>query len=80
MSMGFPSGSAVRIHLQCKSRGRHKFNPLVGKIAWSRAWQPTLVFLPGKSHGQRSQWATVHRVTNSQTRLKQLSMRAYTCL
>ena len=21
---------------------------------WSRAWQPTPVFLPGKSHGQRS--------------------------
>ena len=21
---------------------------------WRRAWQPTLVFLPGKSHGQRS--------------------------
>ena len=26
----------------------------VGKIPWSRKWQPTLVFLPGKSHGQRS--------------------------
>ena len=22
---------------------------------WSRKWQPTLVFLPGKFHGQRSQ-------------------------
>ena len=21
---------------------------------WRRAWQPTLVFLPGESHGQRS--------------------------
>ena len=26
----------------------------VGKIAWRRKWQPTLVVLPGKSHGQRS--------------------------
>ena len=26
----------------------------VGKIPWRRKWQPTLVFLPGKSHGQRS--------------------------
>ena len=26
----------------------------VGKISWRRAWQPTLVFLPGKFHGQRS--------------------------
>ena len=27
---------------------------LVGKIPWRRKWQPTPVFLPGKSHGQRS--------------------------
>ena len=33
---------------------RHRFNPWVGKIPWSRAWQPTPVFLSGKSHGQRS--------------------------
>ena len=25
-----------------------------GKIPWSRAWQPTPVFSPGESHGQRS--------------------------
>ena len=43
------------------------------KIPWSRAWQPTPVFLPGESHGQGSWQATVHRVTKSQTRLKQLS-------
>ena len=24
------------------------------KIIWRRAWQPTPVFLPGESHGQRS--------------------------
>ena len=30
------------------------FNPWVGKIPWKRAQQPTPVFLPGKSHGQRS--------------------------
>ena len=29
------------------------FNPCVGKIPWSRAWQPTPVFLPGGSHRQR---------------------------
>ena len=27
---------------------------LVGKIPWRRKWQPSPVFLPGKSHGQRS--------------------------
>ena len=26
----------------------------LGRFPWRRAWQPTLVFLPGKSHGQRS--------------------------
>ena len=28
--------------------------PWVGQIAWSRAWQPTLVFLSGESHGEES--------------------------
>ena len=26
----------------------------IAKIPWSRKWEPTPVFLPGKSHGQRS--------------------------
>ena len=33
---------------------RHMFDPWGGKIPWRRAWQPTPVFLPGESHGQRS--------------------------
>ena len=33
---------------------RPGFNPWVGKIPWRRAWQPTPVFLPAESHGQRS--------------------------
>ena len=33
---------------------KHGFSPWVGKIPWRRKWQPTLVFLPGKSHGQRN--------------------------
>ena len=31
-----------------------QFNPWVGQISWRRKWQPTPVFLPGKSHGWRS--------------------------
>ena len=31
-----------------------RFDPSVGKIPWSRKWQATPAFLPGKSHGQRS--------------------------
>ena len=30
-----------------------RFYPWVMKIPWRREWQPTLVFLPEKSHGQR---------------------------
>ena len=33
---------------------RCRFDPWVGEILWRRAWQPTLVFLLGESHGQRS--------------------------
>ena len=33
---------------------RCEFNPWLRKIPWKRAWQPTLVFLPGESHGERS--------------------------
>ena len=29
------------------------FDPWVGKIPWRREWQPTPVFLPGESYGQR---------------------------
>ena len=37
----------------CQCR-RPRFDPCVRKIPWRRKWQPTPVFLPGKSHGQRS--------------------------
>ena len=36
------------------SSRRLRFDPGVQKIMWSRRWQPTSGFLPGKSHGQRS--------------------------
>ena len=39
---------------QCRRCKRHRFDPWVGKSLWSRKWQPTPDFLPGKSHGQRS--------------------------
>ena len=37
------------------------------KIPWRTRWQPTPVFLPGKSHRQRSLEGLVHRVTESDT-------------
>ena len=41
-------------HCICLQCGRPRFNPWVGKIPWRRVWQSTPVFLPGKSHGQRT--------------------------
>jgi len=43
--------SGKKFAWQCRRRG---FDPWVRKIPWRRKWQPTPVFLPGKSHGQRS--------------------------
>jgi len=31
-----------------------RFNPWIRRILWRREWQPTPVFLPGESHGQRN--------------------------
>ena len=39
------------IHLQCR---RPRFGPWDGKIPWRRIWQPTPVFLPRESHGQKN--------------------------
>ena len=71
---GFPGDSNGKgIRLQCRKPG---FSPWVGKIPWRRKWQPTPVFLPGESHGQRnlagyspwdSQRVGHNRVTNTFT-------------
>ena len=31
-----------------------RLDPWVEKIPWKRAWKPTPLFLPGKTHGQRN--------------------------
>ena len=36
---------------QCRRCG---FDPRVEKIPWRRSWQTSLIFLSGKSHGQKS--------------------------
>ena len=38
----------------CQSVQETQFDPWVGKIPWRGKWQPTPVFLPGRSHGHRS--------------------------
>ena len=52
--LGFPGGATGKEPTcQCKRHKRCRFYPWVRKIPWRRAWQPTLVFLPGESHRQR---------------------------
>ena len=55
MYVGFPgSTSGKEPASQCRRHKRHRFDSWVGKMPWRRAQQPTSVFLPGESHGQRS--------------------------
>ena len=52
---GFPGGTSGKESVcQCRRHKRCGFSRWVGKIPWRRKWQPTPVFLPGESHGQRS--------------------------
>ena len=65
----FPGGSDGKASA-CNG-GRAGFNPWIGKVPWRRKWQPTLVLLPGKSHGRRSlvgysPWGCKESDTNKQ--------------
>ena len=52
---GFPHGAVVKNPPANAGDTRDEgFNPWVGKIPWTRKWQPTLVLWSGKSHGQRN--------------------------
>ena len=53
---------------------RRGFDPWVGKIPWSRKWQPTPVFFPGESHGQRSPEGYRIWIWKQSNTTKQLSM------
>ena len=57
--MGFPNGSVVKKKKKKKSVYSagdivDSFDPWVRQISWRRKWQLTPVFLPEKSHRQRS--------------------------
>ena len=51
-SWGCPGGAGGK-ESTCQCR-RHRFDPWIGKMPWSRKWQSTPGFLPGKFQGQRS--------------------------
>ena len=49
---GSPAGaSGKESACLCRKPKRCGFSPWFGKIPWRRAWQLTLIFLPGESHG-----------------------------
>ena len=53
--MGLPGGPVVKnLPANAGDAGGAGSIPGLGKILWRRKWQPTPVFLPGKSQGQRS--------------------------
>ena len=45
----------------------NEFDPWVRKIVWSKKWLSAPVFLPRKSHAQRSLVATVHGLAKNLT-------------
>ena len=53
--IGFPGGARGKdAACQWRRDKRCRFDPWGGKTHWRRKWQPTPVFFPGESHGQRS--------------------------
>ena len=61
-------------NLTCRRHRRFRFNLWVKKILWSWKWSPTPVFLPEKSHGQKS------LVGYSPWSHKELDTTAHTCM
>ena len=60
VSLGASQMALVVKNLPTNARDRrHRFNPWDRKIPWRRKRQPTPVFLPGESQGQKSLQATV---------------------
>ena len=76
--LGFPGGASGKEPIcQCRGHRRCSFDLWVGKIPWKRERQPTPIFLPGESHGQRSLVGYSPRGHEEldRTRLKRHSMR-----
>ena len=65
----FPGGtSGEELVYQCRRHRDVDSIPGWGRFPWRRAWQPTPVFLPGESHGQRSPaGSTVHGLAELNT-------------
>ena len=71
INRGFLGSSAVKnmsaVQETCR---KHGLDPWVGRFPWSREGKPTLVFSPGKSHGQRRLVGYIVHGVAKQTRLR----------
>ena len=68
MYWGLPGGAVVNNPPANAGDARDlAFDPWVGKIPWSRKWQPALIFLLGNSMDKGVWWVTVHEVPKSWT-------------
>ena len=75
---GLPRGcSGKESTCRCWRLKRLGFDPWVGKSPWKREWLLSLVFLPGKFHGQRSLVGYVYRVAESNTTERLSTHRLY---
>ena len=69
MNTSFPDGSAVKNPSSMQETCRFQL-PWIGKLPWTRKWQPTPVLSPRKNAIDREVWqGTVHGVTKSQSQL-----------
>ena len=79
--MGSPGGaSGEEPACQCRRHKRHGFDPWVGKPSWRRKWQPTPVFLPRESQGQRSLAGYSPQGRREADTTERLSTAQHTCL
>ena len=61
MVWGFPGDSVGKNLPANAGHTGDRLDAWVRKIPWRRKWQPTPASLPGKSYGQRSLQATIHK-------------------
>ena len=74
--LGFRGGASGKESIcQCRRLRKCEFDLWIGKIPWRRKWQPTPVFLPGKSMDREAWLATVHGVAKSWTWLSDWTQR-----
>ena len=60
--------------LQCRRPRKLEFDPWVGKMPWKRKWLPISVFLPEKSHGQKTLTGYSPKGQKELDKTKQLSI------